>query len=110
GGIFTPSLFVGAALGGAFGAAVHHLLPEVTGDYGGYALVGMGCLVAGTTRAPIMALMVIFEMTLDYDIVLPLMLGCITASLVARTLYANSIYTEELAERGTKTPQGLEET
>jgi CIC family chloride channel protein len=110
GGIFTPSLFVGAALGGAFGAALHHLFPGVTGDFGGYALVGMGCLVAGTTRAPIMAIMVMFEMTLDYRIVLPLMLACITASLVARTIHANSIYGEELAERGTKTPQGLEET
>ncbi len=110
GGVFTPSLFVGAALGGAFGATVHEFFPGITGDYGGYALVGMGCLVAGTTRAPIMAVMVMFEMTLDYEIVLPLMLGCITASLVARTVYAQSIYTEELAERGTKTPQGLEET
>lgn len=110
GGVFTPSLFVGAALGGAYGAAVHGIFPDSTGDYTGYALVGMGCLVAGTTRAPIMALMVIYELTGHYDIVLPLMLGCITASLVARTVYANSIYTEELAERGTKTPQGLEET
>jgi CIC family chloride channel protein len=110
GGIFTPSLFVGAALGGTFGAVVHHLFPDATGDYSGYALVGMGCLVAGTTRAPIMAVMVMFEMTLHYDIVIPLMLGCITSSLVARALYADSIYTEELVERGTKTPQGLEET
>lgn len=110
GGVFTPSLFVGAALGGALGATVHQLFPGVTDDYRGYALVGMGCLVAGTTRAPIMAVMVMFEMTLDYEIVLPLMLGCITSSLVARTVYAQSIYTEELAERGTKTPQGLEET
>lgn len=115
GGVFTPSLFVGAGLGGAFGALVHWAFPEITGEYGGYALVGMGCLVAGTTRAPIMAVMVLFEMTLDSaysnrDIVLALMLGCITASLVARALYPNSIYTEELAERGTKTPTGLEET
>jgi len=110
GGVFTPSLFVGAALGGAFGAAVHELFPHWTGDYSGYALVGMGCLVAGTTRAPIMAVLVMFEMTLHYDIVPPLMLGCITASLVARTIYPNSIYTEELVARGSKTPQGLEET
>jgi CIC family chloride channel protein len=110
GGVFTPSLFVGAALGGAYGAVVHELFPSLPGNYSGYALVGMGCLVAGTTRAPIMALMVIYELTGHYDIVLPLMLGCITASLVARTVYPNSIYTEELAERGTKTPQGLEET
>jgi CIC family chloride channel protein len=110
GGVFTPSLFVGAALGGAFGAGVHELFPDLKGDYSGYALVGMGCLVAGTTRAPIMAIMVMFEMTGHYDIVPPLMLGCVASSLVARSLYTNSIYNEELVERGTKTPQGLEET
>jgi CIC family chloride channel protein len=110
GGIFTPSMYVGAALGGTFGAAVHHFFPESTGEYTGYALVGMGCLVAGTTRAPIMAIMVIYEMTGHYDIVPPLMLGCITAGLVAHAVYPHSIYTEELAERGTTTPQGLEET
>ncbi len=111
GGVFTPSLFVGAALGAGFGVVVHQFAPQATGDYGGYALVGMGCLVAGTTRAPIMAIFVVIEMTaLHYDIVLALMLGCITSTLVARTLYPNSIYTEELVQRGTAPPQGLEET
>jgi CIC family chloride channel protein len=110
GGVFTPTLFVGATLGGAFGALMGWIAPEYTGPFGGYALVGMGCLVAGTTRAPIMALLVIFEMTMDYQIVLPLMLGCITASLVARQFYKESIYTEALAERGVTTPRGLEET
>ena len=73
-------------------------------------MVGMGCLVAGTTRAPIMAIVVIFEMTMTYEIVLPLMLGCITASLVARRLTPHSIYEERLAERGTLLPEGIEET
>ncbi len=110
GGVFTPTLFVGAGVGGAFGLLVHTVAPEYTGTYGGYALVGMGCLVAGTTRAPIMAVMVIFEMTLDYEIVLPLMLGCIMSSLVARSLYRESIYTEALADRGVTTARGIEET
>lgn len=110
GGVFTPSLFVGAALGAAVGAAVNAFAPHAVGNYGGYALVGMGCLVAGTTRAPIMAVMVLFEMTLNYDIVLPLMLGCITSSLVARSLYKYSVYDEGLAARGRTSPQGIEET
>jgi CIC family chloride channel protein len=110
GGVFTPTLFVGAGLGGAVGVIVHHFAPHATGDYGGYALVGMGCLVAGTTRAPIMAILVMYEMTRNYEIVLPLMLGCITASLVAQQLYPESIYTEKLRARGVKQPVGLEET
>lgn len=110
GGVFTPSLLVGAGLGGGFGVVVHEIAPHATGPHGGYALVGMGCLVAGTTRAPIMAIMVIFELTLDYDIVLPLMLGCITASVIARAIHAPSIYTEKLMKRGVVQPSGLEET
>jgi len=110
GGVFTPTLFLGAALGAALGSAVSHFAPHSAGDYGGYALVGMGCLVAGTTRAPFMAIMVLFEMTLNYDIVLPLMLGCITASLVARSLYRYSVYEEGLIARGRTAPQGIEET
>lgn len=110
GGVFTPSLFVGAALGAAMGVAVDLFAPHPNGSLAGYALVGMGCLVAGTTRAPIMALMVVFEMTLSYDIVLPLMLGCITSSLVARTLYRPSVYEEGLLARGRTTPTGIEES
>ena len=110
GGVFTPTLFVGAALGGSFGVLVHEFAPHATGGYGGYALVGMGCMVAGTTRAPIMAILVMYEMTRNYDIVLPLMTGCITASIVAQALYPESIYTEKLRARGVKQPVGLEET
>ncbi|MCG3135778.1 MAG: Voltage-gated ClC-type chloride channel ClcB [Planctomycetes bacterium] len=109
GGVFTPSMFIGAALGGAFGVVVMNAAPHVTGDWGGYALVGMGCLVAGTTRAPIMAVLVLFEMTLDYQIMVPLLLGGTTASLVARTIYPHSIYDEGLSARGSG-PLGLEET
>ncbi len=110
GGVFTPTLFLGAGLGGAFGVVVHHFAPHETGSYGGYALVGMGCLVAGTTRAPIMAILVIYEMTRKYEIVVPLMLGCITASLVAQLIYPESIYTAKLRARGVKQPVGLEES
>lgn len=109
GGVFTPTLFIGAGLGGGFGAAVHQLAPHAVGPYGGYALVGMGCLVAGTTRAPIMAVMVVFEMTMDYEILPPLLLACIVSTLVAKSLHRESIYTEKLVQRGHQLPTGLEE-
>ena len=110
GGVFTPSLFVGAALGAGVGVVATRFAPHVTGDYGGYALVGMGCLVAGTTRAPIMAVMVLFELTRSDGIILPLLLGCITASLVARAIHRYSVYEEDLSARGRSMQQGIEES
>lgn len=100
GGIFAPSLFMGAMTGGAFGIAANRLFPGVTASSGAYALVGMAGLVAGTTHAPMTALLIIFEMTNDYRIVLPLMVTVAVASLVARLLFSNSIYTIKLARRG----------
>jgi CIC family chloride channel protein len=100
GGIFAPSLFIGAMTGGAFGAAANRLFPDTTASSGAYALVGMAGLVAGTTHAPMTALLIIFEMTNDYRIILPLMVTVAVASLVARVLFSNSIYTIKLAKRG----------
>ena len=79
GGVFTPTLFVGAGLGCLFGQPIHALWPNITASPSAYALVGMGCVLAATTHAPLMAILILFEMTLDYDIVLPLMLACVTA-------------------------------
>jgi chloride channel protein, CIC family len=100
GGIFAPSLFMGAMTGGAFGVAANRLFPDSTAGSGAYALVGMAGLVAGTTHAPMTALLIIFEMTNDYRIVLPLMVTVAVASMVARWLFSNSIYTIKLAKRG----------
>lgn len=100
GGIFAPSLFMGAMTGGAFGTMAHRFFPDLTGGSGAYALVGMAGLVAGTTHAPMTALLIIFEMTNDYHIILPLMVTVAVASLVARLLFSNSIYTVKLAKRG----------
>ncbi|MDD4050569.1 MAG: chloride channel protein [candidate division Zixibacteria bacterium] len=100
GGIFAPSLFMGAMTGGAFGVGVDYLFPSMTAGSGAYALVGMAGLVAGTTHAPMTALLIIFEMTNDYRIILPLMVTVAVASLVARLLFSNSIYTIKLAKRG----------
>ncbi|BCS86779.1 chloride channel protein [Pseudodesulfovibrio sediminis] len=100
GGIFAPSLFLGCMSGGAFGFALHTLLPEYTALPGAYALVAMGGVVAGTTYAPITAILIIFEMTSDYSIILPLMLTCITAAVMNSTIKRASIYTTKLLRRG----------
>ncbi len=100
GGIFAPSLFMGAVTGGAFGFAIHTLLPNITATSGAYALVGMAALIGGTTHAPITAILIIFEMTSDYRIILPLMVAVVFSTLVARRLYDPSIYTIKLIKKG----------
>lgn len=92
GGVFTPTLLVGGIMGGLFGIAVHSSFPEGTAQPNAYALVGMGALLSATTLAPLTAILILFEITLDYDIVLPLMLACVTAYTSARTYGVKSIY------------------
>ncbi len=110
GGVFTPTQFVGATLGGFFGHAAHQLFPQYVALPNVYALVGMGCLMAGTTYAPIMAIMMIFETTLNYEIILPLMLSCIVSSTIARKFHRDSIYTEKLRMKGISFDASLEES
>ncbi|MCP4706842.1 MAG: chloride channel protein [candidate division Zixibacteria bacterium] len=100
GGIFAPSLFIGAVTGGTFGYFAHLLFPAITATAGAYALVGMAALVAGTTHAPITALLIIFEMTSDYRIILPLMVAVVFSTLFARKLFEPSIYTIKLIAKG----------
>jgi len=100
GGVFAPSLFIGAMAGGFFGTLVHQLFPVITATSGAYALVGMGAVVAGATHAPITAILIIFELTNDYKIILPLMISCIISSLLANKLESESIYTLKLSLRG----------
>ena len=100
GGIFAPSLFMGAMLGGAFGAGAHYLFPYHTADPGAYAIVGMGALVAGTTQAPIQAFLILFELTQNYKIIAPIMICCVLSTFVARSLKKESIYTMKLMRRG----------
>jgi CIC family chloride channel protein len=92
GGVFTPTLLVGGIMGGLCGIPVHEAFPHSTALPNAYALVGMGAMLAATTLAPLMAILIVFEMTLDYDIVLPLMLACVTAYTAARAQGAKSIY------------------
>jgi len=92
GGIFTPTLFVGAAIGFLFGDVGHTLWPHAISPPFAYAMVGMGAFLAATTNAPIMAVLMIFEMTLSYQVVLPLLLSCVVAYAVARSLDGKSMY------------------
>ncbi|WP_116140628.1 ClcB-like voltage-gated chloride channel protein [Trinickia diaoshuihuensis] len=92
GGVFTPTLFVGATLGSLFGLAVHGWWPHGTSGAFAYAMVGMGAFLAGATQAPLMAILMIFEMTLSYQVVLPLMLSCVVAYFVARAINKTSMY------------------
>ncbi len=103
GGVFTPSLFLGAALGGLVGAAGQAVAPAwlTLGPLpGGYALVGMACLAAATTHAPLMASALVFEFTGDASLLPPLLVGTAIATMVGRSLRPFSIYTEELERRG----------
>jgi chloride channel protein, CIC family len=100
GGILAPSLFIGAMLGGAVGTVVSTIWPAATGGPGAYALVGMGAIVAAATHAPITAILIIFELTGDYAIILPLMISCILGTLIASRLQRESIYTLKLHRRG----------
>jgi len=100
GGIFAPSLFMGAMAGGFFGVIVHTLFPGVTAHPGAYALVGMAAVVAGTTHATITSILIVFEMTKDYRIMLALMIACVFSTLIARRLMKSSIYTLKLERKG----------
>jgi chloride channel protein, CIC family len=100
GGVFAPSLFLGAMLGAAYGDAAGGLAHHVVGQPGAYGLVGMGAVFAAAGRAPITSLLIIFELTGDYRIILPLMVAIVVATAVAALLGHDSIYTLKLRRRG----------
>lgn len=100
GGIFAPSLFLGALLGAGFGGLVNSIFPEWTADAGAYALVAMGGVVGAATHGPIAAILIIFELTNDYKIILPLMITTIIATIFAQKLHKESIYTLKLVRKG----------
>ena len=98
GGIFGPSLFLGAMLGGAIGTVAHHLLPGYTATPGAYALVGMGAVFAGIVRVPMTSVLMIFEMTQDYAVIVPLMIANMTSLFISRRFQKQPIY-EALAHQ-----------
>jgi CIC family chloride channel protein len=100
GGVFTPTLFVGASLGFLFGDAAQHFSGHLLINPSAFALVGMGAFLAAATHAPIMAIIMIFELTLDYQIILPLMLACVIAYYTSVSIEKRSIYAEPLKRKG----------
>jgi len=98
GGIFGPSLFLGAMLGGTVGSIAHHFLPGYTATPGAYALVGMGALFAGIVRAPMTSVLMIFEMTRDYSVIVPLMIANLASLFISSRFQKQPIY-EALAHQ-----------
>lgn len=105
GGLFTPSLFYGALLGGGLGELLQRLVPSLHGAPGAFALVGMAGVLAGTTHAAVSAVLIIFELTGDYGVILPLMLSAAVAAATSRALEPDSLYTAPLQRRGVKLPE-----
>jgi CIC family chloride channel protein len=106
GGIFGPALFIGAMLGGTVGAVAHLLMPAYTGSVGAYALVGMGAAFAGIIRVPLTSVIMIFEVTRDYTIIVPLMIANLLAYYVSSRLQEEPIYEALLHQDGIHLPSG----
>ncbi len=100
GGVFAPSLFIGAMLGSAYGQLAHQLMPGIAGQAGTYGLIGMGAVFAGAARAPITAVIIMFELTGEYTIILPLMTAIVLATGISHLLTKDTIYTLKLRRRG----------
>lgn len=102
GGVFTPTLFLGAALGGLFGATLH-AAQLTTLPTAAFALVGMGSVLSATTHSPLLAMIMVFEISLNYTLMPPLMVACAVSTLLARRLDRETIYTEPLRQKGLAT-------
>ncbi len=103
GGIFTPTLFLGAGVGGLYFYGIEHLWGTPSLPIGAFVLAGMGGLLAGTTHAPLLAMIMILELTLNYTLMPPLMLTCVLATLIARGLHRLNVYSEGLELKGLAT-------
>ncbi|HHO47439.1 MAG TPA: chloride channel protein [Desulfobacteraceae bacterium] len=108
GGIFAPALFIGAVIGGAFGGIMHLLLPQYTANPGAYATVGIGAFLAASTQAPMTAIFLLFEMTGNYLIIIPIMITAILGSSIAKSLYQDSIDTVDFTREGINIHEGRE--
>jgi chloride channel protein, CIC family len=100
GGVFTPTIFLGAAAGTLFAMTLHHLGCALNVPAGAFALAGLGATLAGTTKSPLLAMIMAFEISLDYSLMPPLMLGSVVSVLVARQLHNDSVYTEHMRLKG----------
>ncbi|KJR42863.1 chloride channel protein EriC [Candidatus Magnetoovum chiemensis] len=108
GGVFAPALFIGSMAGGAYGKAVTYFFPQYTSSPGAYATVGVGAFLAATTHAPLTGMFLLFEMTGNYKIIIPIMFASITGVFMAKKLSNDSIDTAELARRGIDLHAGRE--
>ncbi|MEO0531626.1 MAG: chloride channel protein, partial [Planctomycetota bacterium] len=106
GGVFAPSLFLGATLGGSFGLLMNLTIPAYSHSPGVYAIVGMAAVVAGTTQGVLSAILIVYEMTDQYEIILPIMAAAGVASVVARVVDPESIYYKKLSRRGEHIARG----
>lgn len=106
GGIFGPSLFIGATIGGTVGWFAHSLFPNVTAGPGAYALVGMGAAFAGIVRTPMTSVIMIFEMTRDYTIIVPLMIANMISYIISQKLQPEPIYEALALQEGVYLPTG----
>jgi CIC family chloride channel protein len=104
GGIFGPALFIGAMLGGSVGTVAHHFFPDYTANPGAYALVGMGAVFAGIVRAPMTSVLMIFEMTQDYAVIVPLMIANMISLFIASRLQEEPIYEALAVQDGIHLP------
>ena len=100
GGVFTPTLFLGASLGSVFASCLHAANLGTNLPQGAFALVGMGGVLAATTHSPLLAMIIIFEFSLNYSVMPPLMLACVVATVVCRSFHPESVYTEPLRRKG----------
>lgn len=106
GGVFAPSLYIGAALGGAYGLAVERLFPSLPLSAPAFAMVGMAAVLAGAVHAPLTAILLLFEMTRDYRIILPLMFAVAVSLLLSQRLERDSVYLLGLARKGIHLERG----
>ena len=107
GGVFAPAMKAGAAFGGVMGFVLHYAFPEFTGTSGAYALVGMGAMVAGTMHAPLTAIIMIFEISDTYQVILPIMFAAVSSAVVSRLFMKQSIYTYPLEREGLEIGYGI---
>jgi CIC family chloride channel protein len=109
GGVITPTLFLGAAAGAVFGIGLHRLDAAMDVPAGAFALAGMGATLAGTTRSPLLAIIMAFEISLDYALMPALMLSCVVATIFARQLHNESVYTEHMSLKGLSLRREIEQ-
>lgn len=109
GGMFAPSLFIGAVTGGSFGFLVNHFFPAYVSTPGAYGLVGMGAYLAAVCHAPMTAIFLLFEMTGSYQVIIPIMISCVIGTSISRHFKKDSIDTIDLADRGIDLHAGKEQ-